>query len=50
MRKWPFFLIGVHWSGPVFRIFWLGWWQVSYDISHAYYERWPHISIKWNKD
>jgi hypothetical protein len=49
-RGRPFWNVAVHWDGPVFRIFWIGWWQITYDLSHMFYIRWPHTRIWWNDD
>jgi hypothetical protein len=44
-------MVGTHWHGPVFRIVWIGFWRVSYDMTdgHAYYRRWPYMRVDWNE-
>jgi len=49
-RTLPFFLIDVEWDTYPFRNVWLGFWMLSYDRSHAWYARWPHVAISWNAD
>jgi len=49
-RTLPFWALAACWNTYPFRIVWAGWWQITYDRSHAWYKRWPHLSIAWNDD
>lgn len=50
LDRLPFWQCAVSWDMYPFRIVWVGWWMVSYDRSGRWFERWPHISVRWNID
>lgn len=49
-RAIPFWLCDAEWNTYPFRLVWLGFWMVSYDRSHKWFARWPHMSVTWNAD
>ena len=49
-RAIPFWHCAVSWHTYPFRLVWIGFWMVSYDRSHCFWTRWPHVSIDWNDD
>lgn len=47
-RRWPYWAWGSHTDGPVFDIWWLGFFQVVRDRTKRYYRHgWKAI---WNDD
>lgn len=43
-----FWFCGLSWHTYPFRIVWVGFWMISYDRSGRWFERWPHMTIRWN--